>query len=202
MRAARYISHAARNVPAAPGVLLAIAVLCTVAVAQETRYPIEEDGKFGFIDSTGRVVVPPVYKTPLQFSEGYAQVTLVSFFWWYYRHVGYLGVSGDTAIDTRYQEGGKFSDGLARVRTSILFGGGEWGFIDTAGREVIKPSFYGAGDFHDGRARVENSSGFLWLGQVRKYGFIDRTGRLLTGFIYERRRRRFFRGHGQRHCRW
>jgi hypothetical protein len=52
---------------------------------------------------------------------------------------------------------------------------GKTGFINRQGKMVIPPKFDGVRHFHEGRARVEIRD---------RYGYIDRSGRQLTPFMF------------------
>jgi len=39
-------------------------------------FPIEKDGKWGYIDNTGRIVIKPQFDEARDFSEGLARVTI------------------------------------------------------------------------------------------------------------------------------
>jgi len=92
---------------------------------------------------------------------------------------GYIDRTGKIVIEPKFENGGGFQEGLARVK---LYG--KWGFIDKAGKVVVKPAAYDCCcDFQEGLARI-NLSG--------KWGFIDRTGKIViepkfddSGFFQE-----------------
>ncbi|WP_162846580.1 WG repeat-containing protein [Corticibacter populi] len=84
------------------------------------------------------------------------------------RQWGYLNATGVVAIEPRFAEAGRFSEGLAPVQQGE---NGPWGYIDAQGRWVIEPQFMFADAFHEGRALVHAS------GPGKGYaGYIDRQG--------------------------
>jgi hypothetical protein len=86
--------------------------------------------------------------------------------------VGYLDRDGKLAVAMTFDEGNRFSEGLAAVRHKAT--GGEsmkWGFIDPAGNLAIPYRWDNVGDFHEGFAAVE---------QGEKWGYIDRAGKLVV----------------------
>ena len=87
------------------------------------------DGRWGFIDTTGRVVLPPTYAFMGVFCEG---LTIAA------TDAGdvYLDVNGNVALPGPYQEATDFIDGLARVKVD-----GRWGIIDRSGAFVHPPEF-------------------------------------------------------------
>jgi hypothetical protein len=134
-------------------------------------HPVADaDGRWGFIDRTGRFRIPPRYNGAGQFSEGVAYV-------WTWdggrRKDGIVDTEGNfTELPAVNDYEIIFRDGLARFQTPS---GQErkYGFMDKAGRVVIAPQFYAVGHFSEGLAWFQVLVGGKWL-----YGFIDRTGKV------------------------
>lgn len=85
------------------------------------------DGKWGFIDKTGKVVVPLVYRMCGDFSEGLASVETEDEKW------GYVNTQGNIVIAPEYIGVSAYSEGLACVRTkSGKYG--KYGYIDKKGK--------------------------------------------------------------------
>lgn len=99
-----------------------------------------DEGRFGFIDRTGTMVIPASFDFALPFSEGLAPVVVGD-------KVGYVDRRGVTVIDPQFDAGDSFSEGLAAVAIS-----GTVGYIDHAGNFVIEPQFERAERFVDGLA--------------------------------------------------
>lgn len=109
--------------------------------------------KWGYIDTTGMIVIPCQFDLADQFSEGYAAV--MSGNKW-----GFIDYTGDTLVTYKYDEVRKFVNGYAAVRR-----GGLWGYIDTEGQELVPCIYNVAGSFsEDGFAAVTkaDSSGFVF----------------------------------------
>jgi hypothetical protein len=135
--------------------LLILAILGVVCASAETiRNPtkrtgagpffqIVRNGKWGFMDRTGRIVVAPAFADERDFFHGLAAVALPEGKW------GFIDESGKLSITARYDEVRDFIDDLAPVRI-----GRKWGYIDTSGQMVIEPHFQSAGEFHEGLARI------------------------------------------------
>ena len=102
-----------------------------------------EQGKWGFIDRAGKVVVPPQFTTAWEFSEGRAGVKIKDKF-------GFIDQTGKVVIQPQFDKVAEFSEGLAAVET-----GGKWGFVDLSGKIAISPRFTAAGNFHEDRAWVQ-----------------------------------------------
>ena len=60
-------------------VLLLLFVFCAAAFGQEEKprlFPIELNSKTGYIDNTGKIVIPPQFDFGWKFSEGFACVVV------------------------------------------------------------------------------------------------------------------------------
>ena len=155
-----------------------VCVMCLAAVAQDKGnepgplFPIEQNGKWGYIDRSGRVVVPTRFDVANDFSEGLGAV-LVDGKW------GFVDERGKLVIEPQFSGVHEFSEGLARVQV----GGdkysqlGKWGFIDKTGRFVIAPQYDeltavadASQGFHEGLAMIEVNG---------LKGFIDKTGKVV-----------------------
>ena len=132
---------------------------------------IERDGKYGFIDNTGQVVIPPKYDLAWDFSEGLARVSQNGKY-------GFIDNTGKVVIPLNYDWVGSFSEGLAMVKRN-----GKWGFIDKTGKVVIPLKYDKAYPFGNGVAGVlDRSTGeafyinrqgerLYWLGEPEFVGF-------------------------------
>ncbi len=160
--------------------------------APDRLFPVLIGGKVGYIDRTGRLVLPARFTTTCDpqvdavtmaspdpyvdwrihwardFREGRCAVLLGE-------KVGFIDTQGRGVSKERFEWGGEFRDGFAPIGRSRKFG-----LIDRAGRLVIPPVFDRMGPFHEGLARAR-------LGG--KTGMIDTSGR----FVVERRPERVSR---------
>ena len=151
------------------------------------------DGRF--TTTFGKVAFDKRYCVTYDFSEGLAGVSETWTGKW-----GYINTAGDSVITPRFEYASSFSDGLAAIELND-----RWGYIDRTGRILIPPQFVFAGNFHEGMAcvivegpctqvehgpcgssRVIPGNGLLSI-QVPpcKYGFIDRSGSLITSNGYD-----------------
>lgn len=143
--------------------LIAAALAGTPAHADEAGagplFPVHKDGKWGYIDRAGRLVVAPKFDAAERLSEGLAAVVLEG------RH-GYVDRTGKMVLVPEQEPAGPvhrpFASGLAAVRS-----GGSIGFIDRTGKLVIPARFRSAEDF---------SEGFALACTERGCGYIDRKG--------------------------
>jgi hypothetical protein len=129
-----------------------LAVVCASAetIRVPTKRPgagslfqVVRDGKWGFMDRTGQVVIPPAFEDERDFFHGLAAVEMSEGHW------GYINEKGKLAIAARFDEVRDFIEELAPVRI-----GRKWGYVETAGRMAVEPRYQSAGEFHEGLARV------------------------------------------------
>ena len=128
----------------------------TEFLAEEKRslFDVEIDGKAGFIDKFGKIVIQPVYDKAYPFSEGLAAVH-VEEKW------GYIDSSGNFAIAPQFITATPFSEGRARVQ--IVNYSDPFGYIDMQGKIVIKPQYDCAESFRAGIAKVGKAT---WYSQL------------------------------------
>jgi hypothetical protein len=129
------------------------------AASETVLWFIRENGKFGYIDQTGRVVIAPQYETTYGFSEGLAAVKLNGKY-------GYIDATGRLVIPAQFEDTYMFSEGLAWVKVN-----GQYAWIDRTGKVVIPPQAFEA-------VAVGFSDGMLAVKRGGKWGFMDRTGRV------------------------
>ncbi|MDO4649121.1 MAG: WG repeat-containing protein [Eubacteriales bacterium] len=114
-----------------------------------------ENGEWGYIDTTGAWVIEPQYERATNFQEGLAAV-MSGDLW------GFINESGELVIDYQFDGYSTFSEGYADVEKDDMAG-----YIDTAGNVVIPLEYENASAFHDGTA---------WVKKDGKYFRIDKNG--------------------------
>ena len=130
---------------------------------------VVKNGKYGYISTTGKEIIPCMYDRAYRFSKGLAIVEKDD-------KSGYVNAKGEQVTPCIYDGASAFSEGLACVKKN-----GKCGYINTKGVEVI-PCIYddgmynGAGDFSEGLAIVEKDD---------KWGYINTKGELVVPFIYD-----------------
>jgi hypothetical protein len=137
----------------------------------KSLFPVEKDGKFGFIDRTGRVVIPLQFQSANDFHEGLALVTSNG-------KKMFIDMTGKTVITPQFDIVNDFSEGLAAVNIGqkripnlgLISDPGKWGYIDNTGKLVIPMKFTHAEDFSEGLAAVRDGD---------RGGFIDHLGKML-----------------------
>jgi hypothetical protein len=157
---------------------------------------IEIQGKWGYADDQGNVIIQPRFEKARNFYEGLAAVQIqtgkmvkvgsidkqgtyitkeVAESKW-----GFIDENGTVAIKPQFEAIGDFSEGLAPASYQAPFPFDDsWGYIDRHGDMTIKPQFSKAQRFSEGLALVECCS--IQIGDVfeqvaTKMGYIDKTG--------------------------
>ena len=130
--------------------------------------------KTGYIDKTGKLVIPCVYDDVWYFNNGLARVKIDG-------KENYIDKSGKIIITIEYDEIGPFSDGMAWVRK-----GDKYGYINKNGDLVI-PIVYDVYhcDFENYTLIHDFSEGLSAVSINGKCGFIDKTGVLAIPAIYD-----------------
>lgn len=129
------------------------------------------DKIFGFIDKSGKLVVPMEYSDAIPFSEGLAYVMKDG-------KRGFLSTKIDNSgtlemsISLNNKVGYNFSEGLAAISNEEYI----VGFIDKKGKVVIDYRFDEPAEFSEGKAKIT-------LGG--KFGFIDTLGNILINVAYD-----------------
>lgn len=154
-------------------------------------YPYEKNGLFGFMDSTGAVVIPAIYESVAPFKEGLSLVSQNDKF-------GYINKKGDVVIDLIYSGGNDFEQGraiieryerigmidrtgvvifepefkeLGNISEGMLYGVKDslYGYYNTLGDQVIPERFTEAFSFSNGRAKVEEKGLQAYIDKKGKY---------------------------------
>lgn len=161
--------------------LIVLACLGTQVHAQaqnapEDLLPIQQDGKWGYINRSGEVVIKPRFDSAEPFAEGLALVRypprknpskpdeLME-------GIGFIDKTGNVVIqldNPLHINGESFSEGLTQYSTFTAEKGTVYGYIDTSGKIQIKARFRDASSFVDGLAAV--------CTEWQKCGFIDKAG--------------------------
>ncbi len=123
-------------------------------------------GKFGFIDSTGKIIISLIYDNVSQFKDGICIVSKN-------KKYGAINKSGKTIIPIKYDMLREFNDGLAMVNVGLKFnsnGGhdvvekeGKWGFINLQNKIVIPIIYTWAYPFSEGKAQVSLNNKIIYI---------------------------------------
>ncbi len=129
-----------------------------------------ENGKTGFRDLDGKIVIKAIYESAEMFSEGHAVVE-VDGKW------GLINEKGGYVLTPQYESLGGLHNGLLRFRS-----GAKCGFINLHGNIIIKPAFYWVDEFSEGLCAVSTD---FTSKEIRKYGYIDTTGKLVVDYKFQ-----------------
>ncbi|MCL2737881.1 MAG: TonB family protein [Bacteroidales bacterium] len=130
------------------------------------RTAVDDDYKYGYVDTTGAWAIPPIFDTAYPFSRGLAAVSIHDRFY-------YINTEGNIVIDLDFIEAYPFSGELALVKSREK---SLWGCIDTTGKLIINYRYNAAGHFSEGMAPVQ--WGEFW-------GFISDKGLQTVSCQYE-----------------
>ncbi len=160
---------------------------------------VKLNDKRGFIDRTGKEVIPLKYEYSLYFSNGIAPVKLNGKW-------GFINKKGKMVISPKYDDARTLYNGLALVRLNDKYGfinktgkvviplkydsaysfeeglapvklNGKWGFVNTSGKMVIEQKYDNVDpSFNDGLVGVALN---------RRWGVIDKTGKVVTPIKYD-----------------
>jgi len=128
-------------------------------------FQVIENGKTGFRDLDGKIVIEPKFDNAEMFSEGLSAVEVD-------KKWGYIDTTGNFVLQPKYEYAGSFHNGLAS------YGANEkYGFINRQWQQVIKPQFEWVDEFSEGLCVVRNDKG--------KYGYIDTTGKIVINCKFQ-----------------
>jgi WG repeat protein len=134
-------------------------ITCQLSFAQSHAqlFVVEKDGKSGFIDQTGKVVIPFQFEKASSFHEGLALVIVngKKFF---------IDTTGRVLFEAKYDVIREFSEGVCAVNIGekripnigLISDPGKWGYIDKTGKLVIPMKFTHAEDFSEGLAAIKD----------------------------------------------
>ncbi len=114
---------------------MCLVVLTSVSYGQQKKadestplFRIKQNGEWGYIDKTGKIVIEPKFDTAGGFFEGLALVEIDD------KH-GYIDKTGKIVIEPKFDFSWGFSEGLARVEIDD-----KRGYIDKTGKYVWEPT--------------------------------------------------------------
>ena len=177
-------------------------MLISVNVFSQRLYPFPQDGKWGYIDKAGTVVVKATYNSASHFVEGMAKVAKINDRNEYL--YGFVDVTGREVIPPKFVTVSDFDGGSARVKirekyfyllkngtvltqnafddvyaatngVSIFQQGDKFGYANTEGKIILSARFTRAYNFSDdGFAIVSTNEGRRF-----EYGIITKEGTFL-----------------------
>jgi len=123
----------------------------------DNLFQVTKDGKSGFINDKGQVVIDFVFDGVSSFSEGLARIFVGE-------KVGFIDTKGNIKIQPKFDTVSGFSEAMAYATM-----GDKYGYINTSGDFVIEPKFYRCWDF-------ENDYALVMQEIVSSGCFIDKDG--------------------------
>ena len=177
---------------------LVLLLIFQIPAAQQAQtvsqlIPMQVNGKWGYADKKGKMMIPPQFDIALPFNDGLARVGLTdkesskdkapAYRW------GYISESGHIVVELQYSVLHDFSEGLAAAAVpntdkdekpfyrNRLLQDLKWGYVDRNGQIVIPMKFLDAGDFSENLAYVNVGADSKSLcRKLDKFGYIDKTG--------------------------
>jgi hypothetical protein len=131
-------------------------------------FPVLIEGKYGFMDRSGKVQIQPKFAQALRFSEGLAPVLAEKEQKW-----GFIDASGEYKIPPTFETVLPFSEGRA---VAVL--GARYGFIDKSGKFVVAPKYAGASSYKGGLAGIVRAT-YVLNSEVHSFGYIDQNDKFL-----------------------
>lgn len=164
-------------------------------------YMIKINGKYGFINKNGEIIIDPIYSDADYFSDGLAYVKEDS------GRKGYINEKNEFLFEISYDRGLHFSNGYAEYCDI----NGKSGYIDKIGKEVISAKFdvvYGFNEFGTSIVKINKlfgvidtsgnyiiepkfqilkkmSNGLMPAKKNNKYGFIDINENVVIDYKYD-----------------
>ena len=132
--------------------------------------PTIQNGKFGYTDSSGSIIIPCQWKFADEF---HGRCALIQD---YNNLYGFINGRGKLISSCQWKNALPFSiiDQLAPVQNNE----DKWGFIDNSGNLIISCQWKNVLNFNMGLAPVQNSND--------KWGYIDRDGRVTIPFVWQK----------------
>lgn len=130
------------------------------------RFIITVDGKTGYIDNEGIIVIEPIFESGQEFSEGLCAVRKNGFY-------GFINPRGEFVIKPRFDYATQFVEGAA-----LTFIDGKPVFVDKRGDALFPSAYKSMTAFSNGKSWVRTHSG--------KAGIVNKKGHLLIDTVYSR----------------
>lgn len=113
----------------------------------------------GYMDSSGEMIIAPIYKHTTDFAEGVALVRRLD----QDRDI-YITPEGGRAFEGDFAAGQPFSDGFA-----VVYDGEKCGYIDSKGRLVIPYTYDTCRAFSEGFAAVKVAEGYRLINKAGEF---------------------------------
>jgi len=140
---------------------------------------IDENSNIGFIDTTGKIVIEPIYTDAYDFYNDYAWVEIDGVW-------GKIDKLGNIVVDFKFEYWIKFPND----EWIAFYEDGLWGFADQNGNIIIEPEYSNVCQFVDDYALVETGGGTIVNDNGTKsyqfglWGSIDKNNNIIVEPTY------------------
>ncbi|WP_010243904.1 WG repeat-containing protein [Acetivibrio cellulolyticus] len=141
------------------------------ATDETVLYPIRENGKWGYIDKSGKIVVEPTYSDAKLFKYGVGAVLMKDDLG---ERWGLIDKTGKVVLDLAYDSIEVSTEHFYKLKLKT-----NWGFYNVYSHKVITPIYSLVMDFCEGMAAVYSSSS--------NKGYINRSGNEIIPIFYTSR---------------
>ncbi|HZH86844.1 MAG TPA: WG repeat-containing protein [Brumimicrobium sp.] len=116
----------------------------------QTLFQFIRNGKYGFMNENGEVMISPSFEYASQFKNGLAVVIQDEKY-------GYINKNGEVMIQYQFEEALDFDHGRA-----IVVVNDKYGLIDVSGNYILQPKFEDIGSFSEGLTYVQDEKGYQY----------------------------------------
>jgi hypothetical protein len=127
---------------------------------------ITENGKFGYINSEGQIIIKPIFLSAGDFSEGLAAARIKGTY-------GFINITGKFFIQPQFDFATQFNEGVA-----VVYKNAQAFIINKTGEKISDISFKEILPFEYGRALVATFT--------EKRGFINKKGKVIIDTVFSR----------------
>ncbi len=129
--------------------------------------PVKVGERWGYINRTGKVVIPPRFRLAGPFAEGLAAIEVDGKY-------GYIDRTRKMVIPPQFMIAEPFSEGLALLASANY----KFAFINRGEKIVIPPPSFSTWHMSEGDPWPRFSGGLAPVLIDKKCGFVDRDGKL------------------------
>lgn len=122
-----------------------------LALVGKELFLIKREGRYGFMNRDGEIMIPAQFEYASNFSNGLAVIAVQDKF-------GYIDKSGETVIECQFDEAQNFVEARAIVEINGFFG-----VIDPTGNYILNPEFDDIGVISEGLFYAEKNGFFQYF---------------------------------------
>lgn len=128
-------------------------------------WSFQENGRYGYMDLKGRIVVEPIYQYAFPFRSNIALVETLT------QERAFIDTKGNLLFNRFFSDAYSFSEGIACVKINNHFS-----FINEQGNEVLSVKMDSVTNFTEEKAPILRGG---------KWGFINRSGEIIIPCEYD-----------------